>query len=130
VTCDPFRSAKIQRAGADLRNPVGSRVKPRLADGSYLNISTLAFYEGDLYAANTRGIYKLPQGDLAKPFEPVCAFPQNSDVSLLPATFLVGPSRIGFAVSPRGFFVPLKNQDRSALALVRGSDCAVQQLTA
>lgn len=107
----------------------GTRVTPRLADGTYVSLSALSFYEGDLYAASSQGVYKLPGGDLSKPFEQVCSIPSTFRVKLSNSTILVGTSRAGFAATSHGFVLPLQTQDyRSALGLVKW-DCSTQVLT-
>lgn len=103
-------------------------VKPRLADGTYVGLSALTFYQGDLYAASSRGIYKAAGGDITKPFQQVCGIPPTFRVKLSGSTVLV-PSSAGFAASSRGFVVPLQTEDyRSALGLVTWS-CATEVLT-
>jgi hypothetical protein len=107
----------------------GTRVTPRLADGTYVGFSAIASYGGDLYAASSSAIYKLPGGDLGKPLEQVCAIPSSLKVKLSNSTILVGVSRAGFAATSRGFIVPVQSSDyRSALALVRWN-CTTKMLT-
>lgn len=105
------------------------RAKPALADGTYVGLGQIAFYGGDLYGANSNGVYKIAGGDPTKPVEPVCTFPATFRTKLTSSTILAGTSRRTFAVSAKGFLVPLQSPDyASALGLV-GWDCSAQTLT-
>jgi hypothetical protein len=108
---------------------VAQRATPKLADGTYVDLPRLSFYQGDLYGANSSGIYKVPGGDVTKPVEAVCTFPADFRTKLTNSTILAGTSRSTFAASANGFLVPLQSTDyRSALGLVKW-DCSTETLT-
>ncbi|HEY8078373.1 MAG TPA: hypothetical protein VIF62_29795 [Labilithrix sp.] len=116
----------LGRASAD---GAAQRAKPALADGTYVGLGPLSFYDGDLYAANSTGVFKVPGGDVTKPVESVCTFPSTFKTKLTNSTILAGTSRATFAASAKGFLVPLQSPDyASALGLVRW-DCSTQTLT-
>ena len=103
-TCREMVIARASETGNE-------RVTPRLADGTYVSVSALAWNGDDLYAANARGIYKVARGELQNPLEPVCSIPSSFPVKLSSATILAGPTSAGFAVSSNGFVLPLRTSD-------------------
>jgi hypothetical protein len=105
-------------------------VRPQLADGTYVRLSQLAFYQGDLYGANSKGVYKVPGGDLGKPLEQVCAFPATFPTKLTSdSVFLGGNSPPDLTPSAAGFFLPLQSTNyEAALGLVKW-DCSTQTVT-
>jgi len=105
------------------------RNTPRLADGTYVALGQLAFYEGDLYGASSTGVFKVPAGDVTKPVERVCSFPAGFKTKMTNSTILAGSAHSSFAVSAKGFIVPLQSADyQSALGLLKW-DCSTEQLT-
>lgn len=108
----------------------GTRSTPQLADGTYAGFSAMATWGADVYAASATAIYKIPGGDLTKPLEKVCAMPASFHVKISNSTILAGTAHPGFAVSSKGFLVPLQSSDyRSALGLVRWTTCAPASVT-
>lgn len=66
---------------------------------------------------------------MTKPLEQLCTCPATFPTKLSNSTILAGSARSTFAVSAKGFLVPLQSPDyQSALGLVRW-DCSTAMLT-